>query len=102
VPEANQYTFTHKELAELMIKKLGIHEGRWMVSFTFSFGVMNGGPSPDQIVPTGVVGVQTVGIMRAQPESPEILVVDAAVVNPASSEPSRPSKRSRGASSETA
>ena len=58
MPEADQYSFTFKELTELMIKKVGIHEGRWMLQVTFGFGAMNGGPSPDQIMPTGVVGVQ--------------------------------------------
>ena len=68
MPEADQYSFTFKELTELMIKKVGIHEGRWMLQVTFGFGAMNGGPSPDQIMPTGVVGVQKIGIMKAAAE----------------------------------
>jgi hypothetical protein len=98
MPEASQYMFTHKELVELMIKKLDIHEGKWVMAVTFGFGAINGGPSPDQIMPTGFVGVQTVGIMKAQAEAPEILTVDAAIVNPASSnERKPPAKRSRDA-----
>jgi hypothetical protein len=99
MPEANQYSFSHKELVELMIKKIGIHEGRWMLAVTFAFGVTNGGPTAEQIVPTGVVGIQSIGIQKAQPESPDVLTVDAAVVNPASTETKQPSKRSRGAQS---
>jgi hypothetical protein len=93
MPEVNQYSFSHKELVELMIKKAGIHEGKWMMSITFGFGAINSGPTPDQMMPTGVVGVQTIGILRAPTESPEPLTVDAAVVNPASSEKKRSSSR---------
>ena len=32
MPEASQYMFTHKELVELMVKKAGIHEGKWAMS----------------------------------------------------------------------
>src|ERR1043166_6665871 len=97
MPEANQYMFSHKELVELMIKKAGLHEGKWMLSVTFGFGAMNGGPAPDQQMPTGVVGVQTVGLQRAQPESPENMTLDAAVVNPASSASQRPASQSEPA-----
>jgi hypothetical protein len=97
MPEADQYNFTHKELVELMIKKADLHEGRWMMSITFGFGALNGGPLPEQVMPTGVVGVQKIGIIRAPKESPEPLTVDAAVVNPVSSEKKQPAKRSRGA-----
>jgi hypothetical protein len=101
MPEANQYSFSHKELVEIMVKKAGIHEGKWMLSITFGFGAINSGPSPDQMIPTGVVGVQSIGILKAVVESPEALTVDAAVVNPASTEKTRPSGRSRGASRES-
>lgn len=93
MPEASQYMFTHKELVELMIKKADVREGKWMLSITFGFGAINGGPTPEQAMPTGVVGVQSVGIHKAQSDSPEALTVDAAVVNPASSEKRRPSSR---------
>jgi hypothetical protein len=101
MPEINQYSFSHKELVELMIKKLDLHEGKWMLLVTFGFGAVNGGPTPDQVMPTGVVGVQTVGIQKAGPDSPATLTVDAEVVNPASNEKKQPSSRSRGASPES-
>jgi hypothetical protein len=100
VPEVDQYSYTFKELTELMIKQAGIHEGRWMMQVTFGFGALNGGPTPDQIMPTGFVGLQKIGLMKAQPDSPEILTVDAAAVNPASSVKKPPSKRSRDVESE--
>lgn len=80
--EANQYTLTHKELVEMMVKKAGIHEGRWVLMTTFAFTAGNFGPSDDQSLPGVVVGVQKLGIQRAEANSPESLVVDAAEVNP--------------------
>jgi hypothetical protein len=98
MPEASQYMFTHKELVELMIKKAGIHEGKWVMAVTFGFGAINGGPTLEQMMPTGVVGVQSIGIQKAQAESPAILTVDAGVVNPAASNETKPpAKRSRNA-----
>jgi hypothetical protein len=101
MPEVNQYTFSHKEIVELMIKKIGLHEGRWMLQITFGFAALNGGPSPEQAMPSGVVGVQTIGLIRAQPESPASLTVDAAEVNPASSEKKLLSKQSGGVSQQS-
>jgi hypothetical protein len=93
MPEASQYTFTHKELVEMMVKKANIHEGRWMLLVNFGFAAINGGPSADQMMPTGMVGLQSVGIQKATPESPASLVVDAAEVNPL---PSEEPKRKKG------
>jgi hypothetical protein len=83
MPEASSYKFTHKELVEMMIKKIDLHEGRWMLMATFGFGAINGGPSSDEVVPTGMVGLQALGIQQATNESPASLVADAAEVNPA-------------------
>jgi hypothetical protein len=83
MPEVNQYLFTHKELVEMMIKKTDLHEGKWVLLVNFSFAAINGGPSPDQMVPTALAGVQSLGIQKAVPEAPPSLVVDAAEVNPA-------------------
>lgn len=101
MPEANNYTFSHKEIVELMIKKADLHEGKWMIQVNFGFGVLNAGPTPEQIIPSGVVGIQSLGIQKAQPDSPAILTVDAAEVNPASTVTKRPSRRSHGAARES-
>lgn len=80
--EINQYTFSHKELVELMIKKAGLHEGRWMLMTTFGFTAGNFGPSDDQMIPGIVAAVQSLGIQRADQNAPSSLVVDAAESNP--------------------
>jgi len=84
MPEVNQYTFKHQEVLEALIKKAGLHEGKWQLAFTFGLSPLNMGPSPEQIVPGAAIGIMSVGLLKAQAESPEALVADAAVVNPAS------------------
>jgi hypothetical protein len=83
MPEANQYLFSHKELLELMIKKAGVHEGKWIVMANFGFSPGNFGPAPDQMTPGTVVAILQMGIQRAGAETPTEMVVDAAQVNPA-------------------
>jgi hypothetical protein len=83
MPEANQYLFPHKELLEMMIKKAGVHEGRWIVMANLGFSPGNFGPSPDQMSPGAAMAILQMGIQRAPPEVPPEMIVDAAVVNPA-------------------
>ena len=83
MPETSQVTFAHKEVLELLIKRANIHEGKWMLSVTFAFSGANIGPTPDQVIPAAVVGIQSLGIQKAQPDSPDSLVLDAAIINPA-------------------
>ena len=80
-----QYSLTHKELIELIIKSSDVHEGRWMLSIGFGFAPGNFGPTSDQMSPGVVVAINQISIVREQPEggsAPAGLVVDAAVVNP--------------------
>ena len=41
MPEVKQYVYTHKEIAELLIKDQGIHEGLWGAYYEFSFTAAN-------------------------------------------------------------
>jgi hypothetical protein len=84
MPEVNQYTFKHQEVLELLIKKAGLHEGKWQLIVTFGFTPANMGPTADQVVPGVAVSIQNLGLQKAQPGSPEALTADAAVVNPSS------------------
>jgi hypothetical protein len=90
MPEVNQLFFSHKEVLELLIKKAGIHEGKWVLSANFGFSTGNFGPSPDQFSPGAIVALVSLGIAKAIPEAPEQMVMDAAVVNP---EPVRARKK---------
>jgi len=83
--EASQYVFTHKEVAEALVKKQGIHEGLWglYVEFGIQGANINLPPAEDIVVPAAVVPVLKLGIQKF--EKANSLTVDAAMVNPASS-----------------
>jgi hypothetical protein len=82
MPEAGQYLFDKRELLELLIKRAGVHEGRWVLIANFNFAAVNV-PTPDLAMPSGVMGVNKIGIERADPNVPAAASLDAAVVNPA-------------------
>jgi hypothetical protein len=80
--EAQNYTFTHKEIAETLVKRLDIHEGLWGIYVEFSFGAANVHAGPDQqtILPAAIVPIVKIGIQRF--DQANSLTVDAAEVNP--------------------
>lgn len=82
MPETKNYIFSHIELAELLIKKLDLHEGLWGVYFEFGLQGANVPTTPDMktLLPAAISFVQRVGIQRF--DSPNNLTVDAARVNP--------------------
>jgi len=82
MPEANNYTFTHTELTDLLIKAADLHEGEWQLTFNFSFAATNLGQDESSVVPAGVMTVNQVGLTRATSTSPKSLVRNASVVNP--------------------
>lgn len=84
MPEANQYMFKYPEIAAALIKQAGLHEGTWQVVMTFGLAAANMGPSDAELVPGAAVAVTAIGLQRATDTSPTALVVDASVVNPAS------------------
>ncbi len=83
MPEIKNYLFSHSELAELLVKKLDIHEGLWGVYFEFALAGanVNVGPDPKILAPAAITSIQKVGIQRF--DSPNSLTVDAAQINPA-------------------
>jgi hypothetical protein len=83
MPEPTQYTFNHKEIVEMMIKKIGLHEGKWVLVVNFAFGAANGGVTPNEALPTAFAAIQFFGLQKAQSDSPASLTVDAGEVNPA-------------------
>ena len=82
MPEATQYTFSHKEVVEALIKKQGLHAGLWMLYVEFGLGAANVGPAEDQITPAAIVPLVKLGLQKGEKEN--ALTVDAAKVNPAS------------------
>jgi hypothetical protein len=82
MPETKNYIFNHTELAELLVKKLDLHEGFWGLYFEFGLTGANVPTSPDgkTVMPAAITVVQKVGIQRF--DSANSLTVDAAQINP--------------------
>jgi hypothetical protein len=72
--------FPLTDISEMLVKKLGKHEGHFEISLEFQIGVGAVGPSQESVLPGAIIGVKGVGLREV--ESPNPLSVDAAVVNP--------------------
>lgn len=84
------YEFTYDEIAAMMMKSADIHTGLWQLVVRFRLGAGTVGPSPDQSVPTGFVGIEKLGLQSfASPGGAALppLVYDAAELNPADKSP---------------
>jgi len=80
MPEAALKQLTHAELATLLIKELGIHEGIWSVAAELQFGAMTIDTDDQSMYPTGLVSIKAIGLAPATKENN--IAVDAARVNP--------------------
>lgn len=85
--EAKLINYSFKELAALMVKDQGIHEGFWGIYARFGINAANAGPSETDVRPTALVPILELGLQKV--EELNNLSVDAAVENPA---PSRAAK----------
>lgn len=79
--EAKMITYSFKELAALMVKDQGIHEGYWGIYARFGINAANAGPSETDVKPTALVPILELGIQKF--DELNNLSVDAAVENPA-------------------
>ena len=68
------------ELAELMIRDKGIHDGLYDIAVKFQLAVGAIGPSPDAILPGAMIGIGGIGLRKVEQNGP--LTLDAALVNP--------------------
>lgn len=93
--ESKVIVFSYPELAEMLVKKQNIHEGHW--GLFFKFGIQGAnipiGPTQDQILPSAVVPVLEVGIQQF--DKANSLTVDAAKVNPKTSQAARSVKAAK-------
>jgi hypothetical protein len=82
--DPTQFTFTLFEATEALIKKQGIHEGKWVLAIEFGLNVAMMGTGPTDVKPGVMILANNLQLQRAtEPGSPPNLIVDAAVVNPA-------------------
>ena len=69
-----------KDLAALLVKHYGLHEGLYALLVEFQIGMGHVGPSKEDRTPGAMIGLHGVGLAKATEPGP--LVVDAAEVNP--------------------
>lgn len=81
MPEPSQFTYSFQELAELMVKKQGIHEGLWGIYIEFAIAAANTSDSTGTFLPTAIIPIRKIGLQKFEEASN--LTVDAAEVNPA-------------------
>ena len=88
---ASQIVFSFRELAETLVKKEGIHEGHWGIFLRFGIHGANVNFGPEgKITPTAIVPVLEIGIQAFS--EPNELSVDAATVNPKTTEEDKKKK----------
>ena len=81
--DPTQFTFSMAEATEALLKKQGIHEGKWMIGIEFTVNVAMIGTGPNDAKPGAMVLASNLQLVRA-PETgaPPNMVVDAALANP--------------------
>ncbi|MBB3639821.1 hypothetical protein [Variovorax atrisoli] len=82
--EPNLISHDLKEITEMLIKHHGFHEGLYEIAVEITIGVGAVGPTPDNQMPGAMVGVKSIGLRRT--DQANYLTVDAAMVNPTSSD----------------
>lgn len=77
--EATQFTFELREITEALIRKQGLKEGKWAVSFEMNLGVgVFGGPTPNEALPGALIQVARAQLIRPRPNDPHLAwTVDA-------------------------
>ena len=82
--DVGSYLFNYKEIVETLIKRQDLHEGIWQLQVKFGLGAMNAGPTEAELVPSAILGIMQIGIIKVDKENN--LAVDAAKVNPMKTE----------------
>lgn len=81
-----RFLFSHQEIATDLIKKQGLHEGRWKLTLELGLGgnsfPVKKADGTQELHPAGLVLITAIGITRT--EEINNLTVDAAEVNPTS------------------
>jgi len=79
--EIKTVEFSHKEVAEALVRYNSIHEGLWGISIRFGIQGANIGATPGgELTPAAIVPILNIGLQRF--EKPNNLTVDAATANP--------------------
>ena len=71
---------TPKQLAEMLVKHYGLHEGRYELVFEYRVGAGPIGSPDGERIPGLMFGIASFSLARSHDDSPA--AVDAAIVNP--------------------
>jgi hypothetical protein len=89
--QPSQFTLMSKEILELAVKHLNLHEGLWTFGVSFGFAPGNFGADPNSMNPGIAIAANSFTVTRIDPSvmladplmrPPPSLVVDAALINP--------------------
>lgn len=82
--EITKIDFTLQEVAELLAKKHGLVEGRWMLGFEFGLLAANMGPSSSEVKPSAVIQINRLNLVKMPVDTPADtpLTFDAASLSP--------------------
>jgi len=78
--EPSQITFSHKEVAEALVRKQGIHNGIWGLFVKFGMQATNIGESQNEVKPAAIIALLEIGLQKFEKENN--ISVDAAKINP--------------------
>ena len=75
-----------RELAEVLIRHFGLHEGRYHIAFGLRIGVGQVPRSPGDLatIPGALIGIDGVNLEIAPPNAEGPDIVDASIITPAS------------------
>ncbi|MBK5912802.1 hypothetical protein [Rhodocyclus purpureus] len=68
-----------RQIAELLVKQYGLTDGLYDPMIEFSIGTAYAGANEDDTLPSAIVGVSRIGLIRTQKKT--ALTVDAAQIN---------------------
>lgn len=80
MPETTEFEYSYKELATLLVKDRGLHEGIWGVTINFALNATNFGPNKEEVIPTAILHVVTIALRKH--DQVTNVSVNAAEVNP--------------------
>lgn len=89
--DPEEYIYSLREAAIVLIKQNNIHEGYWSLAVEFQLGVTLAAPQGSIPLPTGMVSVSRIGLKPSEQSFQH--AVNAAEVNPAQHEASTRSSR---------
>ena len=95
--EATQIAFKFRELAEILIKHQGIHEGHWSIYTKFTISAANISLNGSDHFPTALIPITEMGLQRESGDTPGPLAVNASEVNPTSKATTKKSSSKRRA-----